>query len=401
MARKAKWTRRDVVVGLGAAALLSACKSAVDGAVVGADTSSAGDSGPSLLDLGGASGADAAATPDATALNDSSPTDAAASKDTATAADSADPPPDAAAADAAAKADVALGDNVIPPITPNEWYYITSCCGTPDVDIKTWKMQVLDRGKVVGALDFSQLQAIAGKTKEHTLECIGTGPYGQAISNAIWTGLPLLELFNVLGMPVPKGAKALKFSAADGYTTDLPLETLKLPIWLVWKMNGEPLPPNHGYPARLLVPGKYGMKNPKWITGIDFLDENVLGYWESSGWSDDATYRPNAFIKTPQNNQVLAVKTHRLYGMAYAGSDPVKAVHVRVDGGDWQLAILDYAPGKDIWVLWHFDWNATSGDHTLQARCTTVSGAMSLDDPAGTQDAAGYDGSMRINVKVN
>lgn len=97
---------------------------------------------------------------------------------------------------------------------------------------------------------------------------------------------------------------------------------------------------------------------------------------------------------------MLPVKTHRLYGTAYAGSDPVKAVHVRVDGGDWQPAVLDYASGKDIWVLWHFDWNATNGDHTLQARCTTQSGAMSLDDPAGTQDAAGYDGSMRINVKV-
>ena len=170
-------------------------------------------------------------------------------------------------------------------------------------------------------------------------------------------------------------------------------------MWLVWKLNGADLPPEHGYPARLLVPGRYGMKNPKWIVEIDFVDEAVIGFWESRGWSNTAEYLPNALVHQPTRLASYPAGALRVLGTAFAGSDPVTRVDVRVDGGEWQQATLDYAPGADVWTLWHFDWDAEVGTHTVQARCTTASDEQSA-GPEATASLTGFDGSMEVEVEV-
>ena len=357
--QQAQISRRDALLGLGAVTVATACESA---GVVAADTSSA-DLAEGTTDVAGA-------VPDvALPLKPlvSVPTDTPA----------------------------------IPPVTPNRYHYVTSCCGTPAVDAATWSIDIEDRGLVLATLTLATLEGIETEDREHTLECIGTGPSSQKISNAVWSGRTLLDVFAAVGVTVPAGATTLVVKAADGFTTGLPIADFDRPLWLVWKMNGETIPEKHGFPARLLVPGRYGMKNPKWITGFEFLETPYEGYWETRGWSDTAIYRPNTFIRDPLAGSTRPSGVVRLVGTAYAGSDPVVAVDVRVDEGPWEPAIIDYAPGADIWTLWHYDWTTTPGAHRFQARCTTESGAMSDENPDMATDLGGYGGSMAIKLVID
>jgi len=289
----------------------------------------------------------------------------------------------------------------IAPITSNADFYVTTCCGPPEVDGASWVLSIGDESGVVATIDLAGLEALGPRDKEHTLECIGGGPLWQAISNAVWTGLPLSEIFTALGVTVPASAVELKLTSADHYSTALPVADLDRPVWLVWRMNGVSLPLDHGYPARLLVPGRYGMKNPKWLTGITFVDTPYTGFWETSGWSDDASYRPNTLIHSPDAQQERPAGPLRVLGTAYAGSDPVTKVELSLDGGaSWADCMLDYAPGADVWTLWHYDWDATAGSYEVQVRCITASGAMSDPDAAGTGELQGYNGSMAIGVTI-
>jgi hypothetical protein len=129
------------------------------------------------------------------------------------------------------------------------------------------------------------------------------------------------------------------------------------------------------------------MKNPKWITSIDLVDQPFAGYWDRLGWSKKAEYQANALIHVPiadvPAGELVAV------GTAFAGSDPIVSVEVSVDGGEWRPAVRDYGPGADVWTLWHYDVVLEPGIHTLQARCATRSGRRS--DPA-SDDLNYYDG---------
>jgi hypothetical protein len=290
---------------------------------------------------------------------------------------------------------------VIPAITPNDEHYVTSCCGTPTVDAATWTLQLLDRGVPLVSLDLAALDALPTGDKEHTLECIGAGPRAQRISNAVWTGLPLRDVLAGLGVVVDPDVVALKWTCADGYSSALPVADLDLPVWLVWRMNGAPIPPEHGFPVRVIVPGRYGMKNPKWVVSLELVDAAYAGFWESRGWSEEAVYRPNTFIRHPAEDEALAAGVVRVAGTAYAGSDPVVAVDVRVDGGPWWPATLEYAPGvPDVWCLWSFTTFLLPGQRTVEARCTTASGQQSVPSEEVVRDLTGYNGSMSVTWRV-
>lgn len=286
------------------------------------------------------------------------------------------------------------------PLVSNEDFYVTSCCGTPTVDVATWSLQIRAGGVLLGSVDYAGLEALPARDREHTLECISAGPYHHAIGNTVWSGVPLRELLDHLGVSVPASAVEMKLTGADGYTTSIPVADLDKPVWIVWRMHGEPLPPAHGTTARLLVPGRYGMKNPKWLVEIDFIDEPYIGYWEGVGWSNTAEYLPNTLIQTPVDNLSVPAGPVEVLGTAFAGSDAVTGVLVSVDGGaTWADAELTYQNGPDVWVLWRFRWEASPGEHRVQARCRTASGAQSGGE-APTASLDGWDGSMVVDVTV-
>lgn len=289
--------------------------------------------------------------------------------------------------------------DAIDPITPNDVFYVTSSVGTPAIDRNAWTLTIED-GDVLATIDAATLDGLAARDAERTLQCIGSGPWHQAISNAVWSGLPLPELLSAIGVDLRPSALQIVMYGADGYADALPRTDLDRPMWLVWRMNGDPLPPEHGYPARLLSPGRYGMKNVKWLQRIALVDEPFVGFWESRGWSDDASYRANAFVRSPESRATVSGGATVL-GTAFAGEDPVVRVEISLDdGGTWADAEITYAPGPGIWALWQYDFAADPGDYTIKARCTTASGATSADDPLGTDATSGYDGSMAIDVTV-
>jgi DMSO/TMAO reductase YedYZ molybdopterin-dependent catalytic subunit len=286
----------------------------------------------------------------------------------------------------------------IDPLTSNANFYITSSAGSPSLQRSDWSL-VIEDGGTIATFDAAFLDSVAARETERTLQCIGSSPSNQAISNAVWEGLPLPELLEKKDITL-RNSLEIVMHGGDGYATALPRADVDRPMWLVWKMNGEDLPRDHGFPARLLSPGRYGTKNVKWLQKISLVDEPFVGFWESRGWSDDATYRANTFVVSPSSRTVVGTESVILV-TAFEGEDPVVRVEVSTDdGGSWEDAEITYGPGAGIWVLWRKDWDAQPGDYVVSARCTTASGAVSNPDPNGTDPGGGYDGSMAIEVTV-
>lgn len=288
----------------------------------------------------------------------------------------------------------------IAPITPNEEFYVVLWKGEPgEVDISTWELELRNQGTRVVGIDWDLLQQMPGTEREHTLQCIESKPGIERMNNAIWTGLPLQQLLDILGYD-PDGASYLKYSGADGYTTSTPIGDLDKPIWLVWLMNGEPLPPEHGHPARLLIPGRFGWKNLKQLVWIDFVD-NVDELSFQDNWATE--YEVQSLTVSPTHMALVDDGlTVRILGRAYAGSDPITSVRVSFDDGDtWQEAEFTYAPGADVWTLWRLDWAPPeTGVYRIATSCTTASGKQT--DPLMQDDpfAIPWPGGQTVEIEV-
>ena len=195
-----------------------------------------------------------------------------------------------------------------PSITSNARHYLQSIKGTnydPRLVADSWRL-VVD-----GLVDqpnrgwtYADITALPMNRQVLTMQCIGNWIGGPLVGNAEWGGTPLSEVLGLAG--IKSGAIRVKFYSVDGYTTSIPLErALRDEVILAWEMNGEPLPSKHGFPLRLINPGHYGQKMPKWITRIELIDEVHLGHWESKPenkpfkWSDDAVATVNSRIDAP------------------------------------------------------------------------------------------------------
>ena len=293
----------------------------------------------------------------------------------------------------------------LPGISPQSSFYLQSCCGTPNIDPDAHVTTVVDgdTGDALATIDTTFVATLDGRQKEHTLQCIGSNARFLFVDNAMWTGLPFSEVLDALGVTVPADAVEMIFWCADGYDTSIPTTDLDTPIWLVWEMNEEPLTLAHGAPFRFLVPGRYGTKNPKWVDRLEFTSAPHVGFWEREGWSNEATYRPNALTLAPAAYAVVGNGTVRIQGSAFAGFDAITRIEwTDDDGATWQDAEITYASENEhTWRLWSFDWTPPGpGTYATRTRVTTESGAMSADTPDGTNRLLGFDGGMEITLKV-
>ena len=287
------------------------------------------------------------------------------------------------------------------PVTSADAFYVFSCCSTPEVDAAQ-PVIVRHDAELLGRFDLAAVQGLSAVIKEHTLQCVGSNPQLQLISNGEWTCVRLDQVLDSLGVEVPDDALQLVLWGHDGYHAMVPLADLAdAPLYVAYELNGEPLSIEHGFPLRVLAPNRYGMKNVKWLAELTFVSEEHISFYTPDGWSESAEYRANGFVASPPDGlRIDEGDEVKVLGTAFAGADPIERVEVSIDDGPWRDADIDYAPGADIWALWSYRWSPPAGRHSLQVRVTTASGATSSLDPAGTDEAKGYDGGMRVAIEV-
>ncbi|MGI8586895.1 MAG: molybdopterin-dependent oxidoreductase [Chloroflexia bacterium] len=289
---------------------------------------------------------------------------------------------------------------LVPEITPVSNFYITTKNITdPSVDAAKWSLSILGMVENPATYTIDQIKAMPKIKVIHTLECISNTVGGPLIGNARWAGVHLADL--VTKARPKSGVMDVVFRAADDYSDSVPLSVvMDKDAMLVYEMNGDLLQVKHGFPARLLIPNIFGMKNVKWITGIEFVGYDYKGYWQSQGWSDPAPYLTMSRIDYPSDGSM--VKSGPLYvgGIAFAGNRGIKKVEVSTNGGKtWGDAQLRRPLGRNTWVLWTYPWVAASGDTTLVVRATDGTGK--LQNPADVNNYPnGADGYHKVAVKV-
>ena len=281
---------------------------------------------------------------------------------------------------------------LVPEVTPTESFYITTKNFLdPTVDGNTWQIGFSGMADAPYTLTLADVKKLPVVNRIQTLACISNPTGGDLIGNARWKGVSFRDL--IRRAKPQNGVLDVVVRGADGYSDSFPLAVaLDNECVLVYEMNGEPLTQKHGYPARLLVPNIYGMKNCKWITQVEFVSTDYKGYWESQGWSDTAIYNTLSRIDYPNEDRIPA-KPIYIGGVAFAGNRGIQRVEVSVDGGKtWADAQLRPALGKYTWVQWIYPWNPPAGSYTLQARATDGAGAVQTSRVAGTypDGATGY-----------
>ncbi len=256
-----------------------------------------------------------------------------------------------------------------PPITPNDRFYLTSYRTPPDLRLEQWSLSVRGLVERPLALDYAQATARPAVSRIATLECIGNSVGDDTIGTAEWTGIPLKALLDEVG--VRDGAVDVVFRAADGYTDSLSLErALSGDVLVAHRMNGVPLPRAHGFPLRVIAPGLYGMKSVQWLTEIDVVEQDYLGYYQTKGWSEAAIVKTMSRIDAPGHGETVRGLAQTVRGFAFAGSRGVQAVELSLDGGErWAPAQLEPELSPHAWRFWSFRWTVPKpGRWTLAVR---------------------------------
>jgi DMSO/TMAO reductase YedYZ molybdopterin-dependent catalytic subunit len=301
----------------------------------------------------------------------------------------------------------AAADLDVPGITPyitanTDFYRIDTALLVPNVDPADWTLRISGMVERELELTFDELLAKPLVERALTLTCVSNEVGGDLVGNAVWLGYPIRELLADAG-PLP-GADMVLSRSVDGFTAGTPLEALQDPDRLsliAVGMNGDPLPLEHGFPARMVVSGLYGyVSATKWLTELTvtrFTDAE--GYWTPRGWSARGPIKLASRIDTPRSGGTTPPQGV-IAGVAWAQHTGIAKVEVRVDDGDWREATLADAVSADTWRQWRLDWDAGPGEHTLTVRATDADGTVqtSLEAPPAPDGASGYH-SVRVQVE--
>ncbi|PFG41188.1 DMSO/TMAO reductase YedYZ molybdopterin-dependent catalytic subunit [Georgenia soli] len=286
--------------------------------------------------------------------------------------------------------------------TPDETFYrIDTAFVVPRVDPAAWRLRVhgLVEREVVLTLDDLLAEDLVEAWV--TLCCVSNDVGGDLVGNALWLGLPVREVLARAG-PSPEADMVLSRSV-DGFTASTPLEVLtdSRDALLAVAMNGTELPPEHGYPVRLVVPGLYGFVSAtKWVSELKvtrFADD--VAYWTTRGWSARAPVKIASRIDVPRGGRPLRAGEVVVAGVAWAQHTGIGKVEVRVDGGDWHAAELADQVSVDTWRQWLYRWDAPAGDHALEVRATGLDGVVQTSQhrPPAPDGATGL---HRVEVRV-
>jgi DMSO/TMAO reductase YedYZ molybdopterin-dependent catalytic subunit len=271
-------------------------------------------------------------------------------------------------------------------VTSNaDFYRIDTALSVPQLSRADWQLKIhgmVDREITYRFEDLDRFEVVE---KLVTLTCVSNPVGGDLISNAAWTGYRVRDLLAEAGVH-PDADMVLSMSI-DGFTAGTPVEALtdNRDALLAIGMNGEPLPTEHGYPARLVVPGLYGyVSATKWLVDLELTRfDRAEAYWTRLGWSPRGPIKTESRIDVPRSGQDVSQGPATFGGVAWAQHRGVRAVEVRIDDGDWQPADLGTGYSNDTWRLWSFNWQATQpGLHTITVRATDNTGAVQTPDEA-------------------
>jgi DMSO/TMAO reductase YedYZ molybdopterin-dependent catalytic subunit len=270
-------------------------------------------------------------------------------------------------------------------VTPNaDFYRIDTALTAPQVRTEDYSLRI--HGMVDDELELSYADLLARPMIERdiTLTCVSNEVGGRYVGNARWLGTPLADLLAEVG--VRSGADQLVGRSVDGYACGFPVEDALdgRDALVVVGMNGEPLPIEHGFPVRLVVPGLYGyVSATKWLTEIELTTfADFDHYWVRRGWAQRAPIKLMSRIDTPRGLGKVTAGTVPIAGVAWAQTIGIGAVEVRIDDGGWRPAQLGDVTTKDTWRQWLLPWEATAGRHTITVRATDANGAIQTDERA-------------------
>lgn len=275
----------------------------------------------------------------------------------------------------------------------------------PSVSSSTWSLLVSGAVADSKTYNLAGVEALPSVDEYNTFECVSNVVNGNLIGNAKWTGVRISDLLNDVG-GVLSGASYVVFYSVDDYSVGIPVsKALMSNSILAYKMNGVSLPVKHGYPLRAVIPGLYGMMSAKWINRIQVVDSVYAGYWQTRGWTNDATVFTQALIIIPGDQSSVSLSQNNgsviLGGVAYAGDRGISKVEVSVDSGKtWTPATIKPSLSNVTWTLWAYEWFPTaSGSYNIYVRATDGAGAVQTSAQRGTypNGATGY-AMIRINV---
>ncbi|WP_082579712.1 molybdopterin-dependent oxidoreductase [Arthrobacter sp. Soil736] len=274
---------------------------------------------------------------------------------------------------------------VTPWLTPNgDFYRIDTALSVPEIKAEEWELRVHGLVEQEVRLTFQDLLDAELIESHVTLTCVSNPVGGTLAGNAKWLGLPIRE---VLKRARPKdGADMVLSTSIDGFSASTPLEVLQddRDAMLAIGMNGEPLPLEHGYPVRMVVPGLYGFVSAtKWVVDLEvtrFADSKA--YWTQRGWSERGPIKTMARVEVPRSFAVVPAGRVAIGGTAWAQTRGITKVEVQIDGADWAPAVLSEEASVVTWRQWSFDWDAKPGSHYIRVRATDGTGEVQTEKRA-------------------
>jgi DMSO/TMAO reductase YedYZ molybdopterin-dependent catalytic subunit len=286
-------------------------------------------------------------------------------------------------------------------IAAKDFYRIDINTLPPVIDGASWKLDIAGLVNKPGSLNLDNILNHKSVSQSVTMQCISNPVGGDLTGNNYWTGVPFKDILTEAGLQPT--ATWISFMAADGFYESMSVKEAMDPrCLLVYAMNGQFLLPEHGFPLRIYIPNHYGMKQPKWLTQINLVNQPATGYWVERGWDIDAFVLTTSVIdtQTVTKSSIAADGTLPLGGIAWAGTRGIQKVEVQVDNGAWTPVRLRTPSLSPLsWVQWRYDWKAVPGSHTVTVRATDGAGALQSDQNVspGPLGATGLD-SATINI---
>lgn len=283
--------------------------------------------------------------------------------------------------------------------TAKDFYTVSKNFIDPSVDAAGWSLKITGNVQTPLEITYDQLRALPGSAGTYALMCISNEVGGNLWGNAQWRGVSVKYLLDQAG--VKDGTVKAMFTAADDYQDSVAVEHVLDPnALLAWEMNGDPLAKEHGFPARLLIPGIYGMKNVKWIKEISLITTDFVGYWQKQGWDNDAPYHTASRIDAPKSRAALTAGTSPVAGVAFAGNRGIQQVEVSADSGQtWTAAQVKPPLSPNAWQIWRADLDLQPSAQQLQVRATDGAGNVQIRQQASPfpSGSTGYD-TIRVAV---